>query len=56
MFARVQIEHEIDQSALQSRPRARKTNESAAAEFRRAFQIEESELCSKRNVIFDLPA
>ena len=47
MLARVQIEHEIDQRALQLRARAGETNEPAPAQFRGALQIEKLQLRSR---------
>ena len=49
MLARVQVEHEIDQRAFELRPCAGKTNEAAAAQFRRPFEIEKIQSCSERN-------
>ena len=51
MLARVQIEHEINQRAFQSRARAREADESAPAQFRRALQIEKFQLRPERDVI-----
>ena len=51
VLARVQIEHEINQRAFQSRARARETDESAPAQFRRALQIEKFQLRAERDVI-----
>ena len=51
MLARVQIDHEIDQRALQPRACAGETNESAAAQFRRPLEIEKIQSCAERDVI-----
>jgi len=51
MLARVQVEHEIDQCAFELRACTGKTNETAPAQFRRPFQIEEIQSCAERNVI-----
>ena len=51
MLARVQIEHEIDQRPLQLRARTGETNKPAAAQFRSAFQIEQFQFRSKRDMI-----
>ena len=56
MLARVQIEHELDQRPLQPRARAGETDEPASAQFRRAFQIEKSQLRSERDVIQNRPS
>jgi len=51
MLARVQVDHEIDEGALQLRPGARKTNKTAAAEFCRLSWIEKVKSCAERSVI-----
>ena len=51
MLARVQIDHEIDQRAFELRACAGKTNETAPAQFRRPFEIEEIQSRAERNVI-----
>src|SRR4026208_2559978 len=51
MLARVQIEHELDQSSLQPRARAGKTNETAPTQFCRAFEIKQLEVRSNGDVI-----
>ena len=51
MFARVQVEHELDQSSFQPRAGAGKTNETASAQLRRAFEIKEFEIRSNGDVI-----
>src|SRR5262249_35137892 len=51
MLARVQLDHEIDQSAFELRTCAGKTNETAPAQFRRPFEIEEIQSGAERNVI-----
>src|SRR5579859_6201174 len=50
----MQIEHELNQSALELCTGSGKTNESAAAQFRRALQIEKFQLFAKRDVIRNL--
>ena len=42
MFARVQLQHEIDQRALKPRARAVENREARAGNLRRAFQIQNS--------------
>src|SRR5437868_6480324 len=51
MLARVQIEHELDQGALQSRSGASETDKSTATEFRCPFQVEQLQPGSDGNVI-----
>ena len=51
MLARVQVDHEINQRTFELRPCAGKTNETAAAQFRRPFEIEEIQSRAERNVI-----
>ena len=55
MFARMQIEHELNQRSLQPRARAGKANKSAPAQLRRALGIEELPLRSQRDVIEHRP-
>ena len=51
MLARMQVDHEIDQSALQLRANACETNKTASAELCRPLRIEKIESWAKRNVI-----
>src|SRR5436309_11151543 len=51
VLARVQIEHELDQSTFQPRPKAGETNKSAATEFRGALRIEQLQPGPDGNVI-----
>ena len=51
VFACMQIEHEIDERAFQLCARTGEADEPAAANFRRAFQIEKSPLFPERDVI-----
>jgi hypothetical protein len=51
MLTRVQVEHEVDQRALELRACPGKTNETAPAQFRRPFEIEEIQSRAERNVI-----
>ena len=51
MLARVQIDHEVDQRAFELRACPGETNETATAQFRRPFEIEEIQSRAKRNVI-----
>ena len=44
MLARMQIEHEVDQRALELSAQAGETNEAAPAQFRRSFKIEQLQL------------
>ena len=54
MLARVQVDHEIDQRAFQSRACTGETNEAAPAEFGRPIGIEQLQFCAEGNVIFRL--
>ena len=56
MLARVQIEQEIDQRALQPRAGTGETNEPAPAQFRCSFKIEQLQLRSQRDVIQTFPS
>jgi hypothetical protein len=51
MLACVQIEQEIDQCTFEPRACAGKTNETAPAQFRRPFEIEEIQSRAEGNVI-----
>jgi hypothetical protein len=51
MLARVQIEHEVDQGAFELRSCTGETNETAAAEFRCPFQIEQIQSRADPDVI-----
>ena len=52
MLARVRVERQSDQCALELRTRTSETNETAPAQFRRPFEIEEIQSRAEReNVI-----
>src|SRR5205823_506115 len=51
MVARVQLEHELDQSSLQSRAGAGKTDETAPTQLRSAFEIKQLEVRSNGDMI-----
>jgi hypothetical protein len=51
MFARVQIDHEIDQRTLQPRARAGETNKTAAAQFCGSLHVQELQVRGQRDMI-----
>src|SRR5581483_7915320 len=54
MLARVQIDHEINQSSLQSRARAGETDKTAATQLCGAFHVEKIQFCGEPNVIYGI--
>src|SRR6266568_7472820 len=55
MLTGVQIEHELNQRALQPGTRAGETNEATPTDFRRPLRIEELQFCAERDVIEHRP-
>src|SRR6185369_12937587 len=51
VFARVHVEHEIDQGAFETRARAVENRETRGCEPRRSFQIEYSETQTEIDVV-----
>src|SRR5436190_11795984 len=51
MLARVEVDHETDQRAFELSACAGKTNETASAQFRRPFEVEEIQSRAERDVI-----